>query len=91
MTSLPQRRHSPILADLSPKLVRDQIPAAGKMTGSKLPQRAGAGDERTLSWLPRRKQWGVAPVRVARAVPHRAGASATVDADRQLAQEIIEA
>ena len=45
MTSLPQRRHSPILADLSPKLVRDQIPPAGKMTGSKLPQRAGAGDE----------------------------------------------
>ena len=91
MTSLPQRLHSPDLADLSPKLVRDQIPPAGKMTGSKLPQRAGAGDERTLSWLPRRKQWGVAPVRVARAVPHRAGASATVDADRQLAQEIIEA
>jgi hypothetical protein len=31
------------------------------------------------------------PVGVARAVPHRTGASATVDADRQLAQVIIEA
>jgi hypothetical protein len=32
----------------------------------------------------------VAPVRVARAVPRRTGASATVDTDRQLAQVIIE-
>ena len=51
----------PDFADLSPKLVRDQIPP------------------------------GVWPLGVARAVPHRTGASATVDADRQLAQEIIKA
>ena len=37
MISLPQRRILPGLVDLSSKLILDQIPPAGKMTGSRVP------------------------------------------------------
>jgi len=37
MNSLPQRRILPDLDDLSSKLILDQIPPAGKTTGSRVP------------------------------------------------------
>jgi hypothetical protein len=92
MISLPQRRILPGLADLSSKLIPRSDPTCRKNDRiESAPNVPVPGTRWTRSWLPRRKQWGVAPVRVARAVPHRTGASATVDADRELAQVIIEA
>jgi hypothetical protein len=80
-----QRRHSLRSDDLSPKLVRDQIPPAEKMTGSRLPARCRCRGRDGHGHGSHQENSAVAPVGVARAVPRRTGASVTVDADRQLA------